>query len=120
MTGLPRLLLEEAAEFAAGGFGGSLLFLRVAVVEQRPSLWYYICKMNLQSPDDQPFRHYTTKHRMVAWISQKLFGNITYTVRHGLIKGMKRKGGLGWLPELFRDLQERRNNPSGLIRIVDT
>lgn len=51
------------------------------------------------SRDDQPFRHYTTKHRIVAWISQNLFDDFTYTVRHGLLRGMKRKGGLAWLPE---------------------
>jgi FkbM family methyltransferase len=55
--------------------------------------------MSVQNPDDQPFQHYTTKHRVVARISQSLFDNVTYTVRHGLLKGMKRKGGLGWLPE---------------------
>lgn len=26
---------------------------------------------------------------------------MTYTVRHGLIKGMRRKGGLPWLPEFI-------------------
>jgi FkbM family methyltransferase len=57
--------------------------------------------MNVQSPDDQPFRHYTTKHRLVAGISQHLFDNITYTVRHGLLRGMKRRGGLAWLPEFL-------------------
>ncbi len=51
--------------------------------------------------DDQPFRHYTTTHRIVSWISQHLFDNLTYTVRHGLLKGMKRRGGLGWLPQFL-------------------
>jgi FkbM family methyltransferase len=27
-----------------------------------------------------------------------LFDRCTYTVRHGLIRGMRRKGGLGWIP----------------------
>ena len=36
---------------------------------------------------------------MVAWVSQTLFDRVTYRVRHGLIKGMKRRGGLAWLPE---------------------
>jgi FkbM family methyltransferase len=27
-----------------------------------------------------------------------MFGNMTYTVRHGLLTGMKRRGGLGFLP----------------------
>ena len=57
--------------------------------------------MNVPDPDDQPFHHYTTKHRIVAWISQHLFDHVTYTVRHGPIKGMKRKGGLAWLPEFL-------------------
>ncbi len=30
-----------------------------------------------------------------------LFDSATYTVRHGLLKGMKRKGGLGWMPAMF-------------------
>jgi FkbM family methyltransferase len=51
--------------------------------------------------EDLPFRHYTLKHRLIAWISMHLFDKLTYTVRHGLLKGMKRKGGLGWVPALF-------------------
>ena len=51
--------------------------------------------------EDLPFRHYTLKHRLIAWISMHLFDTLTYTVRHGLLKGMKRKGGLGWVPALF-------------------
>jgi FkbM family methyltransferase len=47
---------------------------------------------------DLPFRHYSLKHRVVAWISRNLFDSTVYTVRHGLIAGMKRKGGLGWIP----------------------
>jgi FkbM family methyltransferase len=58
--------------------------------------------VNAQNPDDQqPFHHYTTKHRIVAWLSRNLFDHITYKVRHGLLKGMKRKGGLAWLPEFI-------------------
>jgi FkbM family methyltransferase len=57
--------------------------------------------MNNQSSDHRSFRHYTTKQRVVAWISQNLFDNITYTVRNGLLKGMRRRGGLGWLPEFL-------------------
>jgi FkbM family methyltransferase len=48
--------------------------------------------------DDCPFRHYSLKHRAIAWISRHLFDHITYTARHGLIRGMRRKGGLGWIP----------------------
>jgi FkbM family methyltransferase len=51
--------------------------------------------------EDLPFRHYALKHRLIAWISMHLFDTATYTVRHGLLKGMKRKGGLGWLPAIF-------------------
>jgi FkbM family methyltransferase len=47
---------------------------------------------------DEAFRHYSWKHRIIAWTSQNLFDHFVYTVRHGLLVGMKRKGGLGWLP----------------------
>jgi len=53
------------------------------------------------NPDDLPFRHYSLKHRVTAWISRHLFDWCTYTTRHGLIQGMKRKGGLGWLPHFL-------------------
>ena len=58
-------------------------------------------KLAPQQPaeDDRPFRHYTLKHRIVAWVSQTFFDRVTYTVGHGLLQGMKRKGGLGWMPE---------------------
>ena len=51
--------------------------------------------------DDQPFQHYTARHRVEAWISQSLFDRFVYTVRRGLLKGMKRRGGLAWIPEFF-------------------
>src|SRR6266852_6627226 len=51
--------------------------------------------------EDLPFRHYTLKHRLIAWISVHLFDTPTYTIRHGLLKGMKRKGGLGWIPAVL-------------------
>ncbi len=47
---------------------------------------------------DLPFQHYSLRHRAIAWISRRLFDRFTYTVRHGLIRGMRRKGGLGWFP----------------------
>src|SRR5579872_3869827 len=50
------------------------------------------------SSDDQAFHHYTLKHRVVAWVSRTLFDRITYTSRQGLTKGLKRKGGLAWIP----------------------
>jgi FkbM family methyltransferase len=46
--------------------------------------------------------HYTLRHRLVAAISNRL-DSITYTQRHGLIRGMKRKGGLGFLPAVLSD-----------------
>jgi FkbM family methyltransferase len=60
--------------------------------------------------NDQPFRHYSLRHRAVAWISQTLFDRYTYTVRHGLIQGMKRKGGLGWLPESVSSQSETKEH----------
>jgi hypothetical protein len=35
--------------------------------------------------EDLPFRHYTLKHRLIAWIRMRLFDTATYTVRHGLL-----------------------------------
>lgn len=51
-----------------------------------------------QQAVEPAFQHYTTQHRVVAWVSQHLFAGITYTQRRGLLKGMRRKGGLGFLP----------------------
>ena len=41
--------------------------------------------------------HFPWRHRAVSWLS-RLFANQSYTCRHGLITGMKRKGGLGFIP----------------------
>jgi FkbM family methyltransferase len=46
--------------------------------------------------------HYTLRHRLVAALSNRL-DSFTYTQRHGLIRGLKRKGGLGFLPPLLAD-----------------
>lgn len=51
--------------------------------------------------ENLPFRHYTLRHRLTAWVSMHLFDTVTYTVRNGLLKGMKRKGGLGWVPAML-------------------
>jgi FkbM family methyltransferase len=48
--------------------------------------------------DDLPFQHYSLRHRAIAWISRRLFDHLIYKVSHGLIRGMKRHGGLGWTP----------------------
>jgi len=51
--------------------------------------------------DDAPFRHYSLRHRAIAWISRHVFDHVTYTVRHGLNRGVRRRGGLGWVPAIF-------------------
>jgi FkbM family methyltransferase len=50
------------------------------------------------------FQHYTWRHRLIAAISLHL--HFTYTMRHGLAKGMKRRGGLGFVPWIGRDTVE--------------
>jgi FkbM family methyltransferase len=50
------------------------------------------------------FRHFSLKHRAVAFLSQH-FRNRVFTVRHGLIQGMKKRGGLVWIP-IFRSQAE--------------
>ena len=55
---------------------------------------------------EQSFHHYSLKHRAIAWISQNLFRANVYTVGHGLNKGLKRKGGLGFLPEFLAGSSE--------------
>jgi FkbM family methyltransferase len=56
---------------------------------------------NANSVTDIHFESFTLKNRMAAWVSTCLFGTVTYTIRRGLLKGMKRKGGLAWAPALF-------------------
>ena len=51
------------------------------------------------SGDDTQLDHFTLSQRVTSWISQNIFGELVYTCRHGLLQGMKRKGGLGWLPK---------------------
>jgi FkbM family methyltransferase len=41
---------------------------------------------------------FSLKHRLVAFVSQRLFDNISYTARSGLATGLRRKGGLGFVP----------------------
>ena len=65
------------------------------------SMVYASRMVDPDSKDDLPFRHYSLKHRLIAWISIHLFDSATYTVRRGLLKGMKRRGGLGWVPAMF-------------------
>src|SRR5580704_10090805 len=58
--------------------------------------------------DDRAFReaHFTWKHRMIAAVSLRT--NFTYTVRHGLAAGMKRRGGLWFLPFGGAETEEER------------
>ncbi|MGA2717131.1 MAG: FkbM family methyltransferase [Bryobacteraceae bacterium] len=48
------------------------------------------------------------KNQAVSWISKNLFDSVTYTVRNGLNKGLRRRGGLGWLPFESNDTPELR------------
>jgi len=47
----------------------------------------------------------TLEHRIVSWVSANLFDHVTYTVPNGLNRGLRRRGGLGWLP-IERDTPE--------------
>ena len=42
--------------------------------------------------------HFRLRHRLVAFVSTRLFRHVTYTNWGGLAAGMRRKGGLGFLP----------------------
>ena len=45
---------------------------------------------------------------LVSFLSQRLFGNYTYTIRRGVAKGMRRKGGLSFLPSRSGESAETR------------
>jgi FkbM family methyltransferase len=51
---------------------------------------------------------YMLKNQAISWISKNLFDGVTYTVRNGLNKGLRRRGGLGWLPFESNDTAEMR------------
>ena len=51
----------------------------------------------MATPGNYRKLHYSRTHVWVARLSRLL--SFSYTQRHGLIKGMRRKGGLGFLPE---------------------
>lgn len=53
-------------------------------------------------------QHFGLRHQLVAFISTRMFSNVTYTIRHGLAAGMRRKGGLGFLPVALRETAEER------------
>lgn len=52
----------------------------------------------MTAASNQPVQHYSLKSRAIAWISRTLFDWPVYRVRHGLLAGMRRRGGLAWLP----------------------
>ena len=62
--------------------------------------------------------HFSIRDRLVTFVSEKLFENRIYTVRHGLIKGMKRKGGLGFLPAAF-SRSSRNEVEEAFLRSLD-
>jgi hypothetical protein len=62
--------------------------------------------MRVFAADDLPFHHYSLRHRAISWISRHVFDHCTYVVRHGLIRGMRRKGGLGWVPSGIAQTKE--------------
>lgn len=75
---------------------------------EKSSNWIDASSLGPLAADDLPFHHYSLRHRAIAWISRCLFDRCTYTVRHGLNRGMKRRGGLGWVPaRLLRGAQNR-------------
>ncbi len=41
---------------------------------------------------------YSWKHKVISWVSKNLFDSFEYEVRNGFNKGLRRKGGLGWVP----------------------
>jgi len=49
----------------------------------------------------------TLKQRLVSWVSVSLFDHLTYTVRNGLNRGLRRRGGLGWIPVEHDDPEAR-------------
>ena len=53
-------------------------------------------------------KHFSLRHMLVAAVSQRIFGNYTYTVRHGLAAGLRRKGGLGFVPFGPAETEETR------------
>lgn len=96
-----------AAACAFGAKHSSANTATTAIRVQREILHFTTIWQNLKelcmslATEDVPFVHFSAKQKAVAWVSKSLFDGFTYTARHGLAKGMKRRGGLGWLPERF-------------------
>lgn len=53
-----------------------------------------------------PTLHYPRGMRLRAAVS-KLFSGLEYTSRRGLTRGMRRRGGLGWIPSDHLSVEER-------------
>lgn len=53
-------------------------------------------------------KHFDLPRLLVAYFSRIFFRNNTYTIRHGLASGMRRKGGLGFLPLHSEDTADTR------------
>jgi len=48
-----------------------------------------------------------TGNTLVSAISRHVFGHVCYTARHGLHKGMRVEGGLGWIPSSKASLEHQ-------------
>jgi FkbM family methyltransferase len=59
--------------------------------------------------------HFSLRHRLAARVSGLLDERV-YTVRHGLAKGLKRKGGLGFLPPWLIGSADRTAEVRFLLR----
>jgi FkbM family methyltransferase len=55
--------------------------------------------------------------KLAAVTLNKVFKNQTYTVRHGLAKGLKRRGGLAFLPAVVTAAPERVEEESFLLNL---
>lgn len=68
---------------------------RVSV--RRPSAVLHRRSMSSADRPSHLASHYSLRHRMIASLS-RLFDGYVYTMRRGLAKGLRRKGGLGFVP----------------------
>jgi FkbM family methyltransferase len=67
----------------------------------------YNCEGSMPA-NDRNYRkiHFSWKQRIIAAVSRRM--DFTYTVRHGLAVGMRRRGGLGFIPWLTVETEETR------------
>lgn len=67
-------------------------------------------------------QHATLSQKTVAWISQNLFAAVPYRQHHGFAHGMRRVGGLGWVPAKSPMSAKDRfleDYPMAGLRVVD-